>query len=69
MCNAENGRVNYLLSKNIGASSSTRSVRVDDGEVKEVARYNLQGRPVKKNEKGIQVIVYSNYITKTIIIE
>ena len=62
-------RITYLLSKNSGSSSSTRSVRVDDGEVKEVARYNLQGRPVKKNEKGIHVIVYSNYTTKTIIIE
>ena len=41
----------------------------DDSEVYEVARYNLQGMPIKKNEKGIQIVVYSNYTTKTIIVE
>ena len=40
-----------------------------DGEVREVARYNLQGIPVGKNEKGVQIIVYSNYTTKTVIVE
>jgi hypothetical protein len=34
-----------------------------------VARYNLQGIPVKANEKGVQIIVYSNYTTKTIVVE
>ena len=42
----------------------------DDGqEAVEVARYNLQGVPVDKNEKGIQIVVYSNYTTKTVIVE
>ena len=44
-------------------------VTADDGEAVEVARYNLQGVPVDKNEKGIQIIVYSNYTTKTVIVE
>lgn len=41
----------------------------EDEEVTEIARYNLQGIPVSESEKGIQIIVYSNYTTKTIIRE
>ena len=37
----------------------------DDAE--EVARYNLSGRPCSPNEKGVQIIVYSDYTTRTII--
>jgi hypothetical protein len=33
----------------------------------EVARYNLAGRLCSPNEKGIQVIVYSDFTTKTVI--
>ena len=33
----------------------------------EVARYNLAGRPCSPNEKGVQIIVYSDFTTKTII--
>ena len=40
-----------------------------DADVREVARYNLQGIPVGKNEKGVHIIVYSNYTTKTVIVE
>ena len=60
----------YLLSKNSG-SSHTRmeTVSYDDEEVKEVARYNLQGMPISKYEKGIQIVVFSNFTTKTIIVE
>lgn len=35
----------------------------------EVGRYNLQGLPVKASEKGLQIIVYSNYTTKTVVVE
>ena len=61
----------YLLSK----KSSTPSQIIqkenvdDDSEVEEVARFNLQGMPISKNERGFQIIVYSNYTTKTIIVE
>ena len=44
-------------------------VMADDQEAVEVARYNLQGVPVDMDEKGIQIVVYSNYTTKTVIVE
>ena len=37
----------------------------DDAE--EVARYNLSGRPCSPNEKGVQIIVYSDFSTRTVI--
>lgn len=44
-------------------------VKADDQEAVEVARYNLQGVPVDKEEKGIQIVIYSNYTTKTVIVQ
>ena len=65
------GHLTYLFSKmSSGPANAITRIAVDDGEeAYEVARYNLQGVPVNKNEKGIQIIVYSNYTTKTIIVE
>ena len=40
-----------------------------DADVGEVARYNLSGRPCRPNDKGVQIIVYSDFTTKTIIVE
>ena len=50
-------------------TSAVRTVERDysDGDVDEVARYNLSGRPCRPNEKGVQIIVYSDFTTKTII--
>ena len=61
----------YLLSKPSSAPSHIIQTEKadDDSEVYEVARYNLQGMPIGKNEKGVQIVVYSNYTTKTIIVE
>lgn len=61
----------YILSKKSSAPASaiTRTKSDDGEEAYEVARYNLQGVPVSKNEKGVQIIVYSNYTTKTVIVE
>lgn len=63
----------YLLSKNEDSPSPVSDVQKvksdNDEEDTEVARYNLQGLPVDENEKGIQIIVYSNYTTKTVINE
>ena len=42
-------------------------VNSSNGEPEEVARYNLAGRPCLPNEKGIQIIVYSDFSTRTII--
>lgn len=71
--NGEQVAYNYLLSKDGSApdpASAVQRVQADDkGEAREVARYNLQGLPVKKDEKGIQIIVFSNYTTKTVIVE
>ena len=63
--------VAYLLSKGTSSSSysAIRKTVNDDEEVTEVARYNLQGMPISENEKGIQIVVFSNYTTKTIIVE
>ena len=61
----------YLLSKESSNQSNAieKMVSEEDADVHEVARYNLQGLPIHKNEKGVQIIVYSNYTTKTIIVE
>ena len=61
----------FILSKSSTSSpSKIERVTIDSNEeVTEVARYNLQGMPIGKNEKGIQIVVYSNYTTKTIIVE
>lgn len=60
----------YLLSKPTDPSNAIQRVYDDtDENVTEVARYNLQGIPISENEKGIQIVVYSNYTTKTIIVE
>lgn len=49
--------------------SAVRTVErnYSNGDVDEVARYNLSGRPCRPNEKGVQIIVYSDFTTKTII--
>ena len=50
--------------------SGIRGIEADgrsNDDAEEVARYNLSGRPCSPNEKGIQIIVYSNFTTKTII--
>ena len=61
----------YIFSKKVSSpSSSIATVNGDNSaDVVEVARYNLQGLPVGRNEKGVQVIVYSNYTTKTVIVQ
>ncbi len=63
--------VNYLLSKKSSSNEedAITIVHNDDGDVREIARYNLQGMQVNENTKGIQIIVYSNYTTKTVIVE
>lgn len=62
----------YLCSKTgSGSASYVKSIKREDNdeELREVARYNLQGIPVSDSDKGIQIIVYSNYTTKTVIVE
>lgn len=67
-CSAE-GEVIVLSRVALYPDAIERIVADDGQEAMEVARYNLQGVPVDKNEKGIQIVVYSNYTTKTVIVE
>ena len=50
--------------------SATRSIEIDDAttDAHEVARYDLSGRPCSPTEKGVHIIVYSDYTTKTLIV-
>ncbi len=68
----DSGTKEIIIMSRSGSSnpSKIQSVTIEgDGDPYEVARYNLQGMPVKENEKGVQIIVYSNYTTKTVIVE
>jgi hypothetical protein len=38
-----------------------------DNDAEEVARYNLSGRPCSPSDKGVQIIVYSDFTTRTVI--
>ncbi|MBO4871590.1 MAG: hypothetical protein J5565_06385 [Muribaculaceae bacterium] len=70
MCPFGDNHVTYLLSKaSTPKMDSVEVIPCDDGDVTEVARYNIQGFPVNEEEKGIQIVVYSNYTTKTVIVE
>lgn len=60
----------YLLSKPAGSpSDGIETVRQDDADVTEVARYNLQGLPVNADEKGVQIVVYSNFTARAVIVQ
>ena len=67
----DSAREIIIMSKSGSSSySKIQNIKIEDeGEPYEVARYNLQGIPVKANEKGVQIIVFSNYTTKTVIVE
>ena len=67
-CSAE-GEVIILSRPTTPESDQVERITADDQDVHEVARYNLQGLPVGEDEKGIQIVVYSNYTTKTVIVE
>ena len=67
-CSAE-GEVIILSKPSAPESDSIEHIAIDDQDVREVARFNLQGQPIDKNEKGIQIIVFSNFTTRTIIVE
>ncbi|MBP5387803.1 MAG: hypothetical protein J6Y97_10520 [Prevotella sp.] len=73
-CTPNESSVNetILLSKNTSPAPTqvrNNTLSEPEGETVEVARYNLQGMPVKPHEKGVQIVVYSNYTTRTVIVE
>ena len=50
--------------------SAVRGIEADgngNNNVEEVARYNLSGVPCSPNDKGIQIIVFSDFTTRTVI--
>ena len=53
--------------------SDVGSVNARNGETREevveVARYSLSGRPCSPHDKGVQIVVYSDYTTRTILAE
>lgn len=50
-------------------NTSVQVTMDDSSDVTEMARFNLQGLPVTEKDKGFQIIVYSNYTTKSILVE
>ena len=67
-CSAE-GEVIVLSRSTTPGTDAIEHIAIDDQDVYEVARYNLQGQSVNPEEKGIQIVVYSNYTTRTVIVE
>lgn len=67
------GKIFILLSKPYNSANAVKSLKVEanskDSDAVEIARYNLQGETISKNDKGIQIIVYSDYTTKTVLVE
>lgn len=55
--------------KGNGNENATRNIESKKEIVREMKRYNLQGMPVKANAKGYQIVVYSDYSTKTIFVK
>jgi len=49
--------------------SAVRGIEANgnSNDVEEVARYNLSGRPCSPHDKGVQIIVYSDFTTRTVI--
>ena len=51
--------------------SAVRGIEADGtrtGEAEEVARYDLSGHPCSPYDKGVQIVVYSDYTTRTVIV-
>ena len=68
ICDLDNLTIqSVILSTTNNGNTSIRSIKnTNDNDVIEKARYNLNGIPINENEKGIQIVVYSDYTTKII---
>lgn len=59
-----------IMSRSGAAPSNSVEILADKhDDAVEKARYNIQGLPVRKDEKGVQIVVYSDYSAKTVIVE
>ncbi|MBQ0119944.1 MAG: hypothetical protein KBT13_02325 [Bacteroidales bacterium] len=56
-----------LMSKPKGTPIGAIQTVGSDTEPTEVARYNLQGLPVDKDEPGVQIVIFSNYTSRVIV--
>ena len=55
-----------------GGSTPSAAIGIEadnDSDAEEVARYDLSGRPCLVSDKGVQIIVYSDFTARTVIIE
>ena len=53
-----------------GTPSAVRGIEANgssNDDAEEVARYNLSGHPCRPTDKGVQIIVYSDFSTRTVI--
>lgn len=46
-----------------------QTVLPTDPNATEIAHYNLQGLPVDANEKGVHIVVYSDYTARTVVVQ
>ena len=62
-----------LIAINYGENGSSHIEHIDpdpaDSEAHEVARYNMAGQPCTATEKGVQIVVYSDFTAKTVVVE
>ncbi len=56
-----------LMSKPKGTPLGAIQTVESGTEPTEVARYNLQGLPVDKDEPGVQIVIFSNYTSRVIV--
>ena len=59
-----------IMSKNSNNESGIiTNIRTGNSDATEIARYDLQGRLIDEDTQGIQIIVYSDYSAKTVLVK
>lgn len=61
--------INQVNSVKVGGTVGINNVGVTEGNVKEVARYSLDGRQLSRPEKGINIIKMSDGSTRKVIVK
>ncbi len=68
--NGMNYREIIIMSKaSAPVEGAIQTVSATDPNATEIAHYNLQGLPVDANEKGVHIVVYSDYTARTVVVE
>ena len=73
-CASTSGGMNYreivIMSKAAAPEEgAVPAIGVTDPNAAEIAHYNLQGLPVDANEKGVHIVVYSDYTARTVVVQ